>query len=374
MSSLVTQQNKELLWGVLAEEGIFDNVPSSVTPQEIKHVFEQVLRNLSTNIPAIHAGRLKELHHAKHKAIAEEDYDTAKKIRATISEMEALLPRLEKLEQRKQLAVQAEDFETAKQLKNEIDRIHAVTFSLKELNKVALQSLVIHIPRMAREISARKMGSVVGSSVGSSVGNSSSSVGLVPQVREIYNAEDFHSKKREEIETKLREKEAEMRSYFEVPRPQEIDFSDVPRDARKSVKKNKGEGGGGDDDNDDNNDSPLAMNSDDMEKIIAERIAARQRDMDEITERMKATNPPPHAVSTPTPMPTPREYSTSELDVPTPTSLPLLLPAPQFTMDASDNTNGARRVRFQEDTIDDNPILLKLKRKPAADDYADRKE
>jgi hypothetical protein len=365
MSSLVTQQNKELLWGVLAEEGIFDNVPTSVTPQEIKYVFEQILRNLSTNIPAIHAGRLKELHHAKHKAIAEEDYDTAKKIRATISEMEALLPRLEKLEQRKQLAVQAEDFETAKQLKNEIDRIHAVTFSLKELNKVALQSLVIHIPRMAREISARKMGSV-GSSVGGGVvggvvGGVGSSVGLVPQVREIYNAEDFHSKKREEIETKLREKEAEMRSYFEVPRPQEIDFSDVPRDARKPAKKNKNKGEG-DDDNDDDNDSPLAENSDDMEKIIAERIAARQRDMDEITERMKATNPPPHAA----PTPTPREYSTSELDVPTPTSLPL--PAPQFTMDAADNTNGARRVRFQEDdTIDDNPILLKLKKKPAVE-------
>ena len=361
MSSLVTQQNKELLWGVLAEEGIFDSIPSSVTPQEIKHVFEQILRNLSTNIPAIHAGRLKELHQAKHKAIAEEDYDTAKKIRATISEMEALMPRLEKLEQRKQLAVQAEDFETAKQLKNEIDRIHATTVSLKELNKVALQSLVIHIPRMAREISARKMGGgggVVGSSVvGSIIGNSSSSVGLVPQVREIYNAEDFHSKKREEIETKLREKEAEMRSYLEVPRPQEIDFSDVPRDSRNPVKKNKGGGNGGDNDNnnDNDNDSPLATNSDDMEKIIAERIAARQRDLDEITERMKATNPPPHAA----PTPTPREYSTSELDVPTPTSLPT--PGPQFTMDAADNTNGARRVRFQED----NPILLKLKKKPA---------
>jgi hypothetical protein len=359
MSSLVTQQNKELLWGVLAEEGIFDNVPTSVTPQEIKYVFEQILRNLSTNIPAIHAGRLKELHQAKHKAIAEEDYDTAKKIRATISEMEALMPRLEKLEQRKQLAVQAEDFETAKQLKNEIDRIHAATVSLKELNKVALQSLVIHIPRMAREISARKMGGggVVGSSVGVGVGVSSS-VGLVPQVREIYNAEDFHSKKREEIETKLREKEAEMRSYLEVPRPQEIDFSDVPRDSRKPAKKNKG-GGVDHDDNDNDNDSPLATNSDDMEKIIAERIAARQRDMDEITERMKATNPPPHAA----PTPTPREYSTSELDVPTPTSLP----APQFTMDAADNTNGARRVRFQEDTMDDNPILLKLKKKPAVE-------
>jgi hypothetical protein len=349
MSSLVTQQNKELLWGVLAEEGIFDSIPSSVTPQEIKHVFEHILRNLSTNIPAIHAGRLKELHQAKHKAIAEEDYDTAKKIRATISEMEALMPRLEKLEQRKQLAVQAEDFETAKQLKNEIDRIHAATVSLKELNKVALQSLVIHIPKMAREMSAMKMGGGGGGGGG---------VGLVPQVREIYNAEDFHSKKREEIETKLREKEAEMRSYLEVPRPQEIDFSDVPRDSRNPVKKNKG---GGDDDNgngnDDNNDSPLATNSDDMEKIIAERIAARQRDLDEITERMKATNPPPHAA----PPPTPREYTTRELDIPAPTSLPVPL-----TMDADDTIN-TRRVRFQDDTMDDNPILLKLKKKPAVE-------
>jgi hypothetical protein len=155
----------------------------------------------------------------------------------------------------------------------------------------------------------------------------------------------------------LREKEAEMRSYLEVPRPQEIDFSDVPRDSRKPAKKNKG---GGDDDNDDDNDSPLATNSDDMEKIIAERIAARQRDMDEITERMKATNPPPHAA----PTPTPREYTTRELDIPAPTSLPLSVP---LTMDADDTIN-PRRVRFQEeDTIDDNPILLKLKRKPAAE-------
>jgi len=348
MSSLVTQQNKELLWGVLAEEGIFDNVPTSVTPQEIKYVFEQILRNLSTNIPAIHAGRLKELHQAKHKAIAEEDYDTAKKIRATISEMEALMPRLEKLEQRKQLAVQAEDFETAKQLKNEIDRIHAVTFSLKELNKVALQSLVIHIPRMAREISAMKMGGGGSSVVGSGVVGVSSSVGMVPQVREIYNAEDFHSRKREEIETKLREKEAEMRSYFEVPRPKEIDFSDVPRDSHTKIKSAKKNQTG--DDNDDNNDSPLADNSDDMEKIIAERLAARQRDLDEITERMKATMPPEYRQSlekTP-------EYNPNDIVVPSTT--PLIQPRPQ-----SEDT---RRVRFQEDDdTDHNPILLKLKRK-----------
>ena len=348
MSSLISQENKELLWGILAEEGIFDGIPTSITPQEVKHVFEQILRNISANIPAIHAGRLKELYHAKQQAIADEDYDSAKRIRATIGEMEAVVPRLEKLEQRKQQAVQAEDFEAAKQLKSEIDRIRAASLSLKELNKIALQSLIVNIPKIARDISASK----TGSSGNHTFMSSSSIVPPAPQVREIYNAEDFHSQKREEIESKLREKEAEMRSYFEVPRPKEIDFSDVPRDSH--TKKNR-------DDDDDNNDSPLANNNDDMEKIIAERIAARQRDLDEISERMKARMPPqpPGHVNSLVPLPPPREYSTSELDVPT----PLPLPAP-LSMDA--NPNNQRKVRFQEDT-DDNPILLKLKRKPTVE-------
>ena len=377
MSSLISQENKELLWGILAEEGIFDTIPSSVSPQEVKHVFEQILKNLSANIPAIHAGRLKELYHAKQQAISDEDYDSAKRIRVRIGEMEAVVPRLEKLEQRKQQAVQAEDFESAKQIKLEIDRIRAASFSLKELNKIALQSLIVNIPKIARDISASKTGSSAGGggggvspffpARGNNINNNPAAVALpTPQVREIYNAEDFHSKKREEIETKLREKEAEMRSYFEVPRPQEIDFSDVPRDshtkAKPTAKKNRGGGGGGGEEDDDNdNDSPLADNSDDMEKIIAERIAARQRDLDEITERMKARMPPqpPGHVNSLVPLPPPREYSTSELDVPT----PLPLPAP-LSMDPSPNNQ--RKVRFQED-MDDNPILLKLKRKPTVE-------
>ena len=358
MSSLISQENKELLWGILAEEGIFDTIPSSVSPQEVKHVFEQILKNLSANIPSIHATKLKELYHAKQQAIADEDYDAAKRIRVTIGEMEAVLPRLEKLEQRKQQAIQAEDFEAAKQLKTEIDRIRSTSISLKELNKIALQSLAFNIPKLAKEMSAQKSGGGVGG--GGHVGHMFQSGGTVtPYVREIYNAEDFHSQKREEIESKLREKEAEMRSYFEVPRPKEIDFSDVPRDSQTKINptKKKTQVGGNDGDDDGDNDSPLANNSDDMEKIITERIAARQRDLDEISERMKARMPPqpPGHVNSLVPLPPPREYSTSELDIPTP--LPLQAP---LSTDANQ-----RRVRFQEEEgTDNNPILLKLKRKP----------
>ena len=352
MSSLVSQENKELLWSLLAEEGLFDGIPDNVSPEEIKHVFERILKNLSATIPSLHTARLKELHHAKRIAIAEEDYDTAKKLRTTIDEMEAPLARLEKLESRKVLAIQSEDYEAAKQIKMEIDRIRAASFSLKELNKIAIESLAVNIPKLARDISALKTQGTAPPSRGvfpknNNNNNNNNNItthqaqGYDATPKEIYNAEDFQYQKRQEVEMKMREKEAEMRSYFEIPRPPEIDFSDIPREQQQQQMRIKShqqtppptptaevvysQNG------DDNGDSPLA-NGDDMERLIAERIAARQRDMDEIGERMKASMPPEH---TRTPV-KPAEYN------------------PNIAEDT-------RKVRFQEDT---NPIFLKLKRKP----------
>ncbi len=368
MSSLVSQENKELLWGLLAEEGLFDGIPDNVTPEEIKHVFERILKNLSATIPSLHTARLKELHHAKRIAIAEEDYDTAKKLRTTIDEMEAPLARLEKLESRKAHAIQTEDYEAAKQIKMEIDRIRAASFSLKELNKIAIESLAVNIPKLARDISAIKSGSGGGGGgplpprfgYPAGVGGGA--------VREIYNAEDFQNQKRQEVEIKMREKEAEMRSYFEVPRPKEIDFSDIPRDARP-VMRLKAPPGNTDVTADIGDDSPLAVDGDDMEKLIAERIAARQRDMDEITERIKATMPPSEQQQQ---QRHPAEYNPNDI---TPTTIPAMtIPHPALQSvdtrkvpeDMRKVPEDMRRVRFQEE--DTNPIFLKLKRKPMVED------
>ena len=382
MSSLVSQENKELLWALLSEEGLFDGIPENVSPEEIKHVFERILKNLSATIPSLHAAKLKELHYAKHQAIVEEDYDAAKKLRATIDEMEAPLARLEKLESRKHLAIQAEDFEAAKQIKTEIDRIRAASFSLKELNKIAIESLAVNIPKLARDISAIKLGTRVfptktgaGPGVGEQRhygGGAAAAVAVDrrPSVpTEIYNAEDFQSKKREEIEMKMREKEAEMRSYFEVPRPAEIDFSDFPRDQSRLKSRSVPTAtmtasaaepvvevihldapstastaaaipGPGDD-------SPF-RGGDDMDRLIAERIAARQRDMEEITEQMKASMPP----SQQKPL---KEYNPNEFVSDTDS---LTLPMPPLPPPQSEET---RKVRFQEDM---DSIFLKLKRKP----------
>jgi hypothetical protein len=151
---------------------------------------------------------------------------------------------------------------------------------------------------------------------------------------------------------KMREKEAEMRSFFEVPRPAEIDFSDIPRDARPimRLKARPDARSGPTGDNDDNNDSPLAADGDDMEKLIAERIASRQRDLEEITERIKTTMPPPPTATTSTVT----EYNPNDV-------IPREDVAPMPTLMPSMET---RKVRFQEDTT---PIFLKLKRKPLTD-------
>ena len=376
MSSLISQENKELLWSLLSEEGLFDGIPENVTPEEIKHVFERILKNLSATIPSLHAAKLRELHQAKQQAIAEEDYDAAKQLRATIDEMEAPLARLDKLEGRKHLAIQAEDFEAAKQIKTEIDRLRAASFSLKELNKIAIESLAINIPKLARDISAIKLGTRVFPT--KEGGTASPIINRTSGVREIYNAEDFQSQKRQEIEMKMREKEAEMRSYFEVPRPPEIDFSDFPRDSNPNVRlKSKPPSaaasaaasapaaepvvevvhldapapasapGPGDD-------SPF-RGGDDMDRLIAERIAARQRDMEEIAERMKASIPPSQ-LEQQQPLPL-KEYDPNEFVVPAQMPQQMTSPLPP-----SEET---RKVRFQEDT---DSIFLKLKRKPMVED------
>lgn len=384
MSSLISKENKELLWSLLSEEGLFDGIPENVTPEEIKHVFERILKNLSATIPSLHAAKLRELHQAKQQAIAEEDYDAAKKLRATIDEMEAPLARLDKLEARKVLAIQAEDFEAAKQIKMEIDRLRAASFSLKELNKIAIESLAVNIPKLARDISAIKSGTRVFPTKTPSHTGGGGGGGGGGSVREIYNAEDFQLQKRQEIEMKMREKEAEMRSYFEVPRPPEIDFSDFPRDSNRMVRDTNrmvvqpdplssvvevvhldapasspasastpasapATLGSGDD-------SPF-RGGDDIERLIAERIAARQRDMEEITERMKASMPlsqQQQQQQQPLPL---KEYDPNEFIVPQ-----QMLQSPPPLPPPSEET---RKVRFQEDT---DSIFLKLKRKPMADD------
>ena len=370
MSSLESQENKQLLWGILAEEGIFDTVPDTVSTDEVKHVFERIIRNLSASIPALLATRLKELYIAKERAIAEEDYDAAKTIRSTIEQMEAPAARILKLEQRKQSAIQAEDYDSAKQIKLEIDRMRTMSFSLTELNKIAIQSLATGIPKIIADITVIKSGDRDRDRDRPDETQHLNPAAATASSQEIYNAEDFKSHKRKELEMKMREKESELRSYFEVKKPPEIDFSDrqhqpplrlkssapamasapavelvhldyngaaAPASVSLSRSLSASDSGPGP-----GSDSPIG---DDMDKLIAERIASRERDLAEITQQIK------------------RSAAPTASDQPSNDIMIMRKPAPALE----------HKVRFDEtpDIIQDNEphtdihaIFMKLKRKP----------
>ena len=402
MSSLESQENKQLLWGILAEEGIFDTVPDTVTTDEVKHIFERIIRNLSASIPALLATRLKELYIAKERAIAEEDYDAAKNIRASIEQIEAPSARILKLEQRKQTAIQAEDYDSAKQIKLEIDRIRAASFSLTELNKLAIQSLATGIPKITADINAIKGG---GGGRGGNrddaftgPGPGPSPASQFPSNQDIYNVEDFHSQKRKDLELKMREKENEMRSFLEVPRPVEIDFSDKHNQPPPRLKSSMAPAsaqaptpavelvhldyngasasvpGPG-------SDSPIG---DDMDKLIAERIASRERDLAEITEQIKRSAP--NASEQPSQYMNPNQnqnqnqnqnISNDIMIMRKPAPAPTPSPAPKVRFDETPNfiqdseseqqqmiippPVDTRNEGFHEDM---NSIFLKLKRRP----------
>jgi hypothetical protein len=373
MSSLESQENKQLLWGILAEEGIFDTVPDTVSTEEVKHVFERIIRNLSASIPALLATRLKELYIAKERAIVEEDYDAAKTIRASIDQIEAPSARILKLEQRKQTAIQAEDYDSAKQIKSEIDRIRAASFSLIELNKIAIQTLATGIPKITAEINAIKGGH--GTNRNDMV-HGPGPMSHFPSSQEMYNAEDFQSQKRKDIELKMREKENEMRSFLEVPRPVEIDFSDKHNQPPPRLKSStpapavelvhldyNGAAAAAAasvsasvsakyDGLDPGSDSPIC---DDMDKLIAERIASRERDLAEITQQIKRSVAPTATEQTPRQSP----YSTNDIMI---MRKPAQAPAPALE----------HKVRFDEtpDIIQDSEQQEPPLQPPVPDVYS----
>lgn len=67
--------------------------------------------------------RLKDLEEAKSKAIREENYDEAKRIKEAIERLKHIGAQLQALEERKVIAIQNEDFDSAKIIKQEIERL-----------------------------------------------------------------------------------------------------------------------------------------------------------------------------------------------------------------------------------------------------------
>ena len=164
-------ENKQLLWGILSEEGVFAGIPSSKV-SEVQRVFELTLAEMKSKAPA--------------------------------------------------------------------------SVPLKELNMHAIERLIVEIPRQC----AMAQPSLIYSAPSTGSGGGGNG-GIL--------ADDLHKTKQAELDIRLRAQEANMRSMLEKPKPAVIDFSDSTE----------------------LDDPPLG---DDMDKLIAETMAARERDLKMITE------------------------------------------------------------------------------------------
>lgn len=79
----------------------------------------------------------------------------------------------------------------------------------------------------------------------------------IPQLETIYRAEDIQKERQSAFNMELKKKEEEMSSIIKLRKPDEIKFSD------------------------DNYDKPIG---DDMERLLAETLASRERELDQITK------------------------------------------------------------------------------------------
>ncbi|GAX83265.1 hypothetical protein CEUSTIGMA_g10691.t1 [Chlamydomonas eustigma] len=81
--------------------------------------------NLDIHVDTVTAAKIRELARAKDAAVAREDYDEAKRIKAGIDRLKVVGQKIAQLEARKRAAVEKEDYDTAKLIKADIDKLRA---------------------------------------------------------------------------------------------------------------------------------------------------------------------------------------------------------------------------------------------------------
>ncbi|PNW77316.1 hypothetical protein CHLRE_10g431150v5 [Chlamydomonas reinhardtii] len=81
--------------------------------------------NLDLHVDTVTAVKIRELARQKDEAVAREDYDTAKMLKASIERLKVVGQKIAQLEARKRAAVEKEDYDTAKVIKADIDKLRA---------------------------------------------------------------------------------------------------------------------------------------------------------------------------------------------------------------------------------------------------------
>ena len=225
-AEFTNNKNKGVLWGILQEGGVFTNIPSSMF-HSVKNIFEMSILSMKQEF---------DLFFDKNDE-GDDDYDKKAAnmiinsnkivIKKVIDEVNKIKTHNENSMKQAQAQAQAQSQEQLRPQQN--------------MRPVPTETMQPILPPVATSSTKKS------------------------KIEEIYRADDIKKTRMSELEIRLKEKQTEMDNMLNNKKPEHIDFSD------KALGINK--------------DSDLydkKMAGDEMERLLAEALASRERELDKL--------------------------------------------------------------------------------------------
>ena len=219
--NFTSNENKSIIWGLLQEGGIFNDIPNSYF-DNIKRLFEQSITSMKPEFDVFF----------DKNDEGDEGYDK-KASEMIINSNKAVI---------KKMMIEMGKFKKPQQVPQQVPQ----QAQHQRLQQVSQQLPVP--PRFGMTPESSKMIDARGSGGGG---------GKKQKIEEIYRADDLQKHRMSELEVRLKEKQEEMDTMLNTKKPTNIDFSD------NGI-----------------NDNKLA--SDEMEKLLAQALSSRQRELEQL--------------------------------------------------------------------------------------------
>lgn len=221
-NDFIKNDNKSIIWGLLQEGGVFNDIPNNMF-DNVKRLFESSILSMKPEF---------DIFFDKNDE-GDDDYDKKASDMIINSNKTVIKKMIEEIKKFKHPNV--------KQNSN------------VKMPTQQQQSQMLHVPPRFDMNPTRDTNKIGGGSGGGGSGSSKK-----PKIEEIYRADDLQKNRMSELELRLKEKQQEMDLMLNNKKPESIDFSDSKL-----------------------NDNKLA--SDEMERLLAEALSSRNRELEIIS-------------------------------------------------------------------------------------------
>jgi hypothetical protein len=214
-------ENKSIIWGLLQEGGVFNDIPNNYF-ENIKRIFETTILSMKPEF---------DIFFDKNDE-GDDDYDK-KASEMIINSNKAVI----------------------KKMINDLGKFKKPQRQQQPPRQQQVNPLTPLVPSNMNTLPVPPR---FGMTPESSKNIDSKSNSKKPKIEEIYRADDIQNYRMTELESRLKEKQEEMNTMLNNKKPASIDFSDTKL-----------------------NDNKLA--SDEMDKLLAEALSSRQRELEQLT-------------------------------------------------------------------------------------------